>query len=251
MLRAKTIMINTYSSSGVHIYFGDASSGVPRELCDTFIAQKDLGAHPVFNMVKDQLNLEALITLKQVHGDNGYIVSATTLELLTHTKQTGDYLLTNLKHIGLAVYTADCLPVILYDPKHQAAAICHSGWPGSVKSIAIKALHAMQDAYGTDLEDIQVFFGPSALICCYQVQDEFRSHVKNMPYAPQLFRQDADNRLFFDLSLLNKLQLQSIGISDQVINCDYNTCTIDNTCFCSYRRERDRALRQLTVIALN
>lgn len=202
--------------------------------------------HPSFAHLKKQMPLEDLMFLRQVHG----IAGMRAVEPLPRPFAVeGDYLITNNK-IAVGVMTADCLPIVFYDPKNHAAAIAHAGWRGSVADIGRVTLQVMNKEFGTHPESVEIFFGPSIKQCCYQVSPEFASNLQGSGLEHQVMRmQNAD--LFFDLPQFNELQLIKAGVQPAAINRDYNLCTACDHRFFSYRRQVQAAGRQMTVIGLN
>ncbi len=176
----------------------------------------------------------------QVHGDQIIVVneSLASQEALI----PADGLISNVSEIPLAIRTADCLPVFLYDPSHRCIGLVHAGWRGSQKEIVRKAVEKMQSWWDVRPCDLQIAFGAAMRSCCYQVGEEFRNY----------FSQDIEKRedhLYLDLIQANKRQLIGLGITeDQVFDC--GLCTCCDRRFFSYRREGSRAGRMISVIML-
>jgi polyphenol oxidase len=204
-----------------------------------------------FEKIKKDLNLENLIFLKQVHGTNGKIFTdKSKLEQgLTIFPENGDFIITNLKNVGIGVLTADCLPVVFYDSEKNVAAVAHAGWRGTVAKINEKVIRLMQEKFGTKLENLKIFFGPCAKSCCYQVQEEFLQDSEISKFSADVILKK-NNSLFFDLPKLAKLQLLNLGIKEKQIDTSYNLCTICFSNFHSYRRDKENSGRQATVIYL-
>ncbi|MFH1831520.1 MAG: polyphenol oxidase family protein [bacterium] len=224
-----------------------------------------------------KLGATHLIALKQVHGTDGLCIDNTSKLLqdknnvqsqdITNTPQSieknvhislyktsGDYLITNQKNVAIAVVTADCLPIIIHDSINNAVAVIHAGWPGTVTGITEKALRAMQEAFGTDPAQVHVYFGPSAKTCCYEVQENFYAKFSPIP-AKQLAHIEQsiisrDNKLFFDNPGCNKLILHACGVPEAHIHTEHNICTICHHEYHSYRRDKENALRQLTMTTI-
>src|SRR5438552_2863131 len=78
-----------------------------------------------------------------------------------------DALVSNIARVLLAVKTADCVPILLGDPKTSAFAAVHAGWRGTSSSIVLSAIKQMQLEYGTDAADLRAAIGPAANGCCY------------------------------------------------------------------------------------
>jgi len=86
--------------------------------------------------------------------------------------EEGDALITDKPKVAIGVFTADCVPVILYDPVHKAAAAVHSGWKGTYSLIVGKTIEKMRLSYGSEPVDLKVFIGPNMRECCYEVSEE-------------------------------------------------------------------------------
>jgi YfiH family protein len=239
-----------HKSSHFSVYFGDAQDGLMPvyylNLPDTPLLELE-----PFSKLKAKMGLKDLIFLHQTHSERGSIVTPDFLAKNRPFKTEGDYLVTGIMQVGIGVMTADCLPIVFFDTIHHAIAVIHAGWRGSVLGVAIKALETMQEAYGTKPEDVAVFFGPSALGCCYEVSADFGNHLEGLsqPDKAQVLV-ERDSKFFFDNSLFNQLQLQAAGIRKEAINAEYNLCTMCDSAFYSHRRDREAAGRQMTVINL-
>ena len=233
----------------LHIYFGDERTCLQRDFLMSNCSQEDLWATEQLAHVKKMFHLESLIFLKQMHSAQGICVAPEILSNLLIQKQEGDFLTTQCEKIGLGIYTGDCLPIIFYDTYTRAVAICHAGWLGSVKNVAVKTLESMQRDFGTELRHVRIFFGPSAKACCYEVTAEFAQHLEPFSFGDQVLSYHGD-KIYFDLPLFNKLQLEAYGVQKDSFHCRYNLCTICNKSFCSNRRDKEGMKRQLTVVAL-
>lgn len=224
------------------IFFGDSTS------CNVDYRT------PVFDdfcqNTADKFGLHKLFFNKQVHGANGFLIDSQKLvqdfKNITHE---GDFLVTNQKGVGIGVLTADCLPIFFYDTKNHVAAAIHAGWKSSVLGISKAAFSAMNKKYGTNPQNVEVYFGPCAKVCCYQVQPDFLPNLKQFSFKGEVI-QSRGQAMFFDNVLFNKLLIKEFGIDHKKINCDYNLCTICNRNFYSYRRDSQTNCRQISFIAL-
>ena len=106
------------------------------------------------------LSLDNVCTLRQVHGTE--IVRVLPSDAGrgafddTDALADADALITNVRGVTLLLCYADCVPVMLYDPKHHAAGLIHAGWKGTVGRIAAKTLERMTSVFGTDPLDVLV-----------------------------------------------------------------------------------------------
>jgi purine-nucleoside/S-methyl-5'-thioadenosine phosphorylase / adenosine deaminase len=237
-----------YHTEGLfQIAFGDARTSFDLR---NFKKQynNDLLQYKPFNQLKKSMSINQLIFLHQVHGNHG--LSVTSLDQAVHLRPfyfDGDFLITTVSEIGLAIATADCLPIILYNPVNQLIGIAHAGWRGSMAHIATQMLEHMI-VMGSNAQHMRVFFGPSARRCCYAVGPEVLSALDSFYFKDSVI-QSRKSSVFFDLPHFNRLQLQEAGIPKSAFNLAYNHCTICDPSLCSYRRDRNSD-RQMTVVAL-
>lgn len=224
------------------IYFGNSKDTISKPV-DCVPQEIPLKEHPKFKPIMNDLRLQDLAFLTQTHSMNGMIVESRVPAF----DKEGDFLVTTQKSIGLGVMTADCLSIVFYDKKNHVAAISHAGWRGSVAGVAGQTVKKMEQGYGSRLQDLDIFFGPSAKKCCYIVDDLFIKNIKKD--ALSVIERKDNGALCFDLPGLNAIQLKKMGFKN-IINMDYNSCTICDDQFFSYRRQGEHAGRQMSIIAL-
>ncbi len=231
------------------IGFQDRLFAQKRDVYFADISQEELFKNKAIVDAKNHFGFQAIILCRQVHGNQGYVVTNENYSSFLRQRYLGDYLITSMPGIALAVYAADCLPIVFYDSIHNTLGICHAGWQGSVRAVALCTVQAMQREFGTQLDNLKIFLGPAAGSCCYEVTPDFQKHLEPFSYACSAVRQ-RDKQLFFDVALFNKLQLEEYGIPGYAFNAFYNACTIHEDRFCSYRREGMQASRQLSIAVL-
>lgn len=161
----------------------------------------------------------------QVHKTNIVQVSrATPKEALLET----DALITNENGLCIAVMSADCVPILLYDRKNRAVGAVHSGWRGTVARILEKTLKEMQKAFGTRGEDLIACIGPSVCQDSYEVGAEVVQEVEqSFKEASTLLLPQANNKAKLDLWKANMLQLQAFGVEEAQVEIA-DLCTIKN-----------------------
>ncbi len=148
----------------------------------------------------------------------------------------------------VGVLTADCLPVLLYDPVTGAVGAVHAGWRGTHERIVQKAIEVMVKEYGSRTDDIKAALGPSIGVCCYTVQEEFYdkfcSAFGESAKAFFYFSADEagtalleDRRLAFDLKGANRTQLLDSGIATGNIDVSGECTCCNRELFFSYRRD--------------
>ena len=119
---------------------------------------------------KDEALPCPIVQMHQVHDVKVAVVNRGDL---TRDELDGyDAMITDLPGVAIGVRTADCIPVLLYDPVKKAAAAIHSGWRGTVSKIIGKTVIKMQSTYASQPSDILAFIGPGICVDCFQVGDE-------------------------------------------------------------------------------
>src|SRR5438876_3362100 len=126
-----------------------------------------------------------LATLRQVHSDIIHRVASVPSERLT-----GDGMISDVPGIALAIQTADCLPVLLADPKRKAVGAFHAGWRGTLARIVEKGVGAMRREFSSHPRDLLAAIGPGIHACCYRVGEEVREQfASQFNYAAELFEE--------------------------------------------------------------
>lgn len=180
------------------------------------------------------LTFDQLYIPRQVHKDHVLKVDAnTTVEALEET----DALMTNDAHVCIAVMSADCVPILLYDRKNHVAGAVHSGWKGTVAHILTKTLQAMQREFGTQGTDVFAAIGPSVCQASYEVGHEVVEAVrKSFTKSDALLQLQDNGKAKLDLWQANYVQLTTFGVKPENIAVA-NICTvIHNQHFFSARK---------------
>ena len=132
---------------------------------------------------------QKLVTLKQIHSAIVHVVRKRPTKALV-----GDGAVTNVAGLTLAVLTADCVPVLIVDPKRKAVGAFHAGWRGTVQRIVQKGVGTMRMEYGSDPRELHAAIGPCIQQCCYAVGDEVVDRFQTQfAYASTLFREVYDD----------------------------------------------------------
>jgi len=192
---------------------------------------------------------EKIIVLDQQHTARGVCVEKIEIKQESWFEYSADFLVTNTKGIALVVLTADCIPLVLYDQKNDVVALVHAGWRGLAGNIVFQALQMMQNLYGTQLHDIVSTVGPNARSCCYEVSAPFIDGFQQFEWSPRALIKRGD-RWYFNKVLFLQEQLQALGVPTENMSTSYAVCTICDTSFCSFRREKQTGGRQATIVAL-
>ena len=176
---------------------------------------------------------DALVTVKQVHS----------VEIAPHHGCAGvvaeaDGITSNHAGVPLGIKTADCLPILLVDPRHRAIAAVHAGWRGVAGDIVTQAIVQMQSRFGSAPKDLVAAIGPAIGECCFEVGPEV---------AVQFGR---EGRVRIDLTGVVKEQFAQCGVPAHQVHLA-GLCTVcDAERFHSFRRDGAAAGRMMSVIGI-
>ena len=136
-----------------------------------------------------------------------------------------DALITDVAGICIGVSTADCIPILLYDPARHAAAAIHAGWRGTAKRIAEKTVAQMHHTFGTRPEQLKAVIGPGISLHAFEVGDEVYQQFREALFPMDKIARRYPAKLtpeggtagglkwHIDLPLCNRLQLEAAGVS--------------------------------------
>ena len=158
---------------------------------------------------------DRLVMPHQVHGTGITQIGKTFFRLsrdIRHTALEGiDALITNVPGVCIGVSTADCIPIIIYDPEHHAAAVVHSGWRGTVANIAGVAVESLRMAYHSRPEALRAVIGPGISLDSFEVGDEVYDQFAEAGYPMErIARREA--KWHIDLWSCCRLQLEASGV---------------------------------------
>ena len=120
----------------------------------------------------------------QTHDD--VVVVVTDREMTRGDLDGVDALVTRLPDFAIGVRTADCVPVLLYDPLCRAVAAVHAGWKGTVKKIAPKTVSVMASEFGTSPSSLLAVIGPSIAPASFQVGQEVADRFLEAGFPPSV-----------------------------------------------------------------
>ena len=163
-----------------------------------------------------------------------------------------DAIITNQKKLPIAVLTADCVPLLVYDKKKNMIAAIHAGWKGAYKEI-IKRVIMFMIKKGCKKQNIIVAIGPCIKQKSYVVREDFRIKFIKKNKKNKIFFKKKKDAIYFDLSNFVKSQLKSIKITNiDTINID--TFDKKNNFFSarrSLRLKHDDYGRNISIIMVN
>lgn len=176
-----------------------------------------------------------LAILKQAHGTSVATATSSGVDL-----EEADAIVTEEPNVCVGVFTADCLPILVYDNSRRIVGAVHAGWrplsAGILESVD-RRLRQMRSG----LQNCRVWIGPAVKDCCYEVDEPVWSAFKNLSNAAAAFRPTGrSGKWWLDLQRAARAELGCLGVSDAKIEtiraCTF--CDVDR--FFSYRRaQRD------------
>ena len=207
-----------YASLNVNGYCGDAREDVAenrRLLC----------------MSLNLSDESRLVIPHQTHGTTVLTVDKTFMALDEEQRQQRlegiDAVITSVPQICIGVSTADCIPIIIYDAVHHAAAAIHAGWRGTVARIAPKAVAALQTAYGSQPAELQAWIGPGISLKNFEVGQEVYDQFAEAGFQMERIAMRYE-KWHIDLPMCNLLQLEEAGLPLPFIH-HTDICTYDHT----------------------
>lgn len=229
--------LSRYFGSGVEAWFSDAR-------VDFMLPETGKVFGDCQRQALSQIGIEAdqVVTIRQVHGGNVLRVTKDHCYVCAEDVPEADAVITDDPGCVLAVRTADCVPVFLYDPVKCCIGMVHAGWKSTEQEIVCQAVALMQEAFQSRPQDVKAVFGPSIRACCYQVSQEM-CHI-----FPQEVKQK-EGKYFLDLQAVNRRQLVSRGVRDGHI-FDCGICTCCSSKYFSYRRQGEKAGRHVSLLRI-
>jgi hypothetical protein len=209
----------------------------------------------------------ALCGLSQIHSDVVHL-----FDTAPPAPCRGDGSVTNRPGLLLSVQTADCVPILLVDPKNRAVAAVHAGWRGTLQRIVAKAIGKMRMQFGSSPADMVAAIGPCIGGCCYEVGVEVAVEFKSQfPNASEWFdelrtgdepnplqwlnmappgHQPPPKSVLLDLRKANRAQLLDAGLrAESIAVSDLCTACSRDLLF-SYRKEAGMTGRLMSVIGI-
>jgi polyphenol oxidase len=181
-----------------------------------------------------------VVRSKQVHGNEILVAEEAGFY------EGYDAIITNKKNLLLAVSTADCSPILIYDAVTTSIAAIHAGWKGTKNKLVALTTQKMQNLFGSKTENLFVFIGPCISECSFEVDNDVAQYFHE-PFC----KYDANTKKYFvDLKGHNKGQLLELGVPEQNIEVsEYDTFERTDLFF-SHRKEKGVTGRMWSAIGI-
>ena len=153
-----------------------------------------------------------------------------------------DAVICDKPNVFACVTVADCVPILIADPKKKIVAAVHSGWRGTAKEILKKTLHELQRSYFCETKNLLVYIGTCITLNSFEVGEEVASQFNEDVVVRRQGKQ------FIDLKKANKNQLLSSGIPEANIETSSKCTFLNNEDYFSFRKEGEKSGRMLAII---
>jgi polyphenol oxidase len=162
-----------------------------------------------------------------------------------------DAMVTDQPGICICVQTADCVPVLLFDPGKKVIAVVHAGWRGTVGRIVSKTVRLMTEGFNSNPHEILAVIGPSIGSQVYEVGEDVISEIiKNIPLSEEVFTRISPQKSLLNLWVSNRNLLLEAGLKSGNIEIP-GYCTYSETeRFYSARRDGKHTGRQVSGMML-
>lgn len=179
---------------------------------------------------------EDTVFTRQVHGDVVTRVGRDHRGQGLFTPVTGerDGLLTNEPGVVLTIFTADCVPILFYDPVSRSVAGAHAGWRGTALGIVCRAVEAMSREFGARPQDIRAAIGPSIGKCCFETHDDVPDAMREtLGHEAERYITQSQEKFHVDLKGINACWLRKAGVEMIDVCQECTACAPDR--FWSHR----------------
>lgn len=183
---------------------------------------------------------ERIAMTNQVHGGAVRCITTADVKADPYDKPgyEADGLMTDLPGVTLMIYTADCIPILFYDPARRVIAAVHAGWRGTAAGIASQAVERMRDVYGCRPGDILAAVGPGIGPDCFETHED----VPNAMTAAlstavlQHIKIKENGKFSVDLKGINAMRLEQAGLEADHIAVSSLCTSCHPELFWSHRR---------------
>src|SRR5215216_8005081 len=190
---------------------------------------------------------ESIFDVWQVHSAD--VVCARSPHLINESYRQADIILTDKPEITLFMRFADCVPILVHDPRNGIIGVAHAGWMGTLRDVASATVSAMKKNYGSNPADIIAGIGPSIGPDHYEIGADVILQVmqKFGDESEQLLKHH-NRKIHFDLWTANRMLLEQAGVGQIEVSGVCTACQTDD--WFSHRAEKGRTGRFGVLISL-
>ena len=239
-----------------HAFFnrlGGKYTGIFKSLnCGPSSSDKKKNIQKNLRIVTDKFKVKPkkIVLLNQLHGNKFYYINKNSK--MKNNKFEGDALITDKRNLPIAVLTADCAPILIYDENKKMIAAIHAGWKGAYKGIIKKVVEFMLKK-GCFPKNITVAIGPCISSNNYEVKDDFKKRFIKKNIQNIIFFRRTKNKNYFNLNKYIRFQLESLNIK-KIDTINKDTFNAKNKFFSARRsisRNESDYGRNISIIMIN
>ena len=253
MITSKKLLKQKNISHGFFGRNGGKSNGIYKSLnCGPGSNDKKNKVNENLKIVRDKIGKKSknIFLLQQTHSNKFVFINKNFK--FNKKKIKADAVITNQTRLPIAVLTADCVPILLFENKKKIIAAIHAGWKGAFKGIIKKVINFMLKK-GCKKNNITVAIGPCISQANYNVKEDLQKKFIKKDKKNKIFFKNKKNIIYFDLPNFVKYQLKL----NKIVNID--TINIDtfvkkNNFFSarrSLRLKHDDYGRNISIIMIN
>jgi len=187
------------------------------------------------NLVSQKIGCkdELLITLNQNHSNKVvYFENKSSIK----NKLPGDAIVTKIKNVGIGILTADCAPILLYEPEKKVIGCIHSGWKGALNGVIRNTIEKFKEL-NSNIDNLIAVVGPCIGKESYEVKIDFYEKFIGQNFKYEVFfKKIADEKYIFDLRGFINNEISNSNIKN-IENIEKDTFS-EKEFFYSYRRSR-------------
>ena len=253
MITSKKLLNQKKISHAFFDRIGGKSKGIYKSLnCGSGSKDKKNKIKENLKIVKNKISKDSknLYLLHQFHSNKFVFIGKNYR--LNKKKVKADAIITNQKKLPIAVLTADCVPILLYDKKREMIAAIHAGWKGAFKDIIKKVINFMSKK-GCNKKNIIAAVGPCIGKVNYNVKEDFKKKFIKKDKKNKVFFNIKKNIIYFDLPNYVKSQLRYNKIT-KIDMKNIDTFNKKNNFFSARRALRsghDDYGRNISIIMIN
>ena len=253
MIRSKKLKKLKEISHGFFNRNGGKSKGIYKSLnCGLGSNDKKINIQKNLKIAKNKIskNSKNILLVNQTHSQKYIYINNSNK--IKSKRVKADAIITNQKKLPIAILTADCVPILIYDDALKIIAAIHAGWRGAYKGIINNVIKFMIKK-GSKIENIHAAIGPSISQKNYNVKKDFLKKFLKKNKKNKVFFKKRKNLIYFNLPKYVKSQL----ISNKISNIDHiniDTYNYKNNFFSarrSLRLNHDDYGRNISIIMIN
>ena len=253
MFNSKKLSKFSEISHGFFNKNGGVSKGIYKSLnCGVGSSDSKTNIKKNLKIVKRKIckKSKEIFLIKQIHSNKFVYLDNNTK--IKSRSVNADAIITEKKKFPIAILTADCAPVLIFDKKRKMIAAIHAGWRGAYRGIIKKVIKFMFSK-GCQKENMTVAIGPCISIKSYEVKKQFKDRFIKKDKKNIKFFKNKKNKIFFDLPNYTKKQVKLNQIKNiNLLNID--TFNKRNNFFSARRSlklNHDDYGRNISIIMIN